>query len=114
MDEPKEKLQDIARTMGVGGYKRHVLLCLGPDCCAPEVGQAAWDVLKRELKDRNLWVAAYANDVFAYVPSARILIEGGYEADFNMIYYGLPTRFSNDVEDVLIKKVHELVKKVGS
>ena len=68
--------------------------------------------LKRELKGANLWVAAYANDVFAYVPSARILLEGGYEADFNLIYYGLPGRFRNDVEEVLIRQVHALVGKV--
>jgi hypothetical protein len=68
--------------------------------------------LKREIKDTNLWVAGYANDVFSYVPSVRILLEGGYEADFNLIYYGLPTRFSNDVEEILLKKVHDVVKKV--
>jgi hypothetical protein len=67
--------------------------------------------LKRELKDANLWVAGYANDVFAYVPSVRILLEGGYEADYNLIYYGLPTRFSNRVEYVLVQKVQQLVQK---
>lgn len=66
--------------------------------------------LKRELKGTNLWVAGYANDVFAYVPSARILIEGGYEADFNLIYYGLPGRFNNQVEEVLVQRIHALVK----
>jgi (2Fe-2S) ferredoxin len=54
MDEPKEKLQGIAASMGVGHYKRHVLLCLGPDCCSPDDGQKAWDVLKKELKQRGL------------------------------------------------------------
>jgi hypothetical protein len=68
--------------------------------------------LKRELKDGNVWLAAYANDVFAYVPSARILLEGGYEADFNLIYYGLPGRFAPSVEDVLVRKVHDLAKWV--
>jgi hypothetical protein len=68
--------------------------------------------LKRELKGGHLWVAGYANDVFAYIPSVRILLEGGYEADYNLIYYGLPTRFSNQVENTLIGKVHELVRKV--
>jgi hypothetical protein len=68
--------------------------------------------LKRELRGGNLWVAAYANDVFAYVPSVRVLIEGGYEADFNLILYGLPSRFRKDVEETLVKKVHALVKKV--
>jgi neutral ceramidase len=70
--------------------------------------------LQRELKGGELWVAAYANDVFAYVPSTRILLEGGYEADFNLIYYGLPTRFRNDVEDVLVRAVQGLVKKARS
>jgi hypothetical protein len=68
--------------------------------------------LKRELPGKTCWIAGYANDVFAYVPSTRILIEGGYEADSNLIYYGLPTRFRNSVEDILVRKVHELVKKV--
>lgn len=68
--------------------------------------------LKRDIKTPNLWLTGYANDVFAYVPSVRILIEGGYEADYNLIYYGLPTRFSNDVEEVLVKKVQEVVKRV--
>ena len=37
---------------------------------------------------------AYANDVMAYIPSARVLQEGGYEADSSMTYYGHPARWS--------------------
>jgi neutral ceramidase len=66
--------------------------------------------LRRELPGENLWTAGYCNDVFAYVPSMRILTEGGYEADFNLIYYGLPTRFAPSVEDIVVGKVLELVK----
>jgi hypothetical protein len=69
--------------------------------------------LKRELGAEKLWVAGYANDVFAYVPSVRILAEGGYEADFNLIYYGLPTRFAPTVEDVLVRSIHEVVQRAG-
>ena len=38
--------------------------------------------LQRELggEGRALWVAAYANDVLGYIPSVRVLKEGGYEA----------------------------------
>ncbi len=68
--------------------------------------------LKREVHGGPLWVAGYANDVFAYIPSVQILLEGGYEADYNLIYYGLPTRFSNQVEDVLIRKVKDLIRQV--
>ena len=42
--------------------------------------------LKREVGDR-IWVVAYSHDVPAYIPSVRILKEGGYEADFSMMYY---------------------------
>jgi len=67
--------------------------------------------LKRESPDSPLWVAGYCNDIFAYVPSMRILTEGGYEADFSIMYYGLPTRFAPAVEDTLMKKVAELVAR---
>ena len=36
--------------------------------------------LKGEHGWEDTWVAAYCNDVFGYVPSARVLKEGGYEA----------------------------------
>lgn len=67
--------------------------------------------LRRELPDEKLYVAGYCNDVFAYVPSVRILKEGGYEADSNLIYYGLPARFAPQVEDLLVQKVVALVKE---
>jgi hypothetical protein len=70
--------------------------------------------LRRELPHERLWTAGYCNDVFAYVPSVRVLIEGGYEADTNLIYYGLPTRFAPEVEDVLVQKVLALVKETGT
>jgi (2Fe-2S) ferredoxin len=54
MEEPKEKLQAIAADKCIGDYKRHVFLCTGPDCCTPEVGLAAWETLKQELKARGL------------------------------------------------------------
>ena len=44
----------------------------------------------------------------------RILTEGGYEAEFNLIYYGLPARFAPEVEDTLVEKVIELVKRTAS
>jgi neutral ceramidase len=69
--------------------------------------------LRRELPGERLWTAAYCNDVFAYVPSVRILTEGGYEADFNMMYYGLPTRFAPEVENTLVQKVVALVKRTS-
>jgi hypothetical protein len=70
--------------------------------------------LKRELGNSPpVWVTAYANDVMAYIPSVRVLKEGGYEADSSMIYYGFPTRWAPPVEERIIGKVHGLVKETG-
>ena len=67
--------------------------------------------LKRELGREKVWVAGYSNDVFAYIPSSQVLREGGYEAGGAMIYYGQPGPFSPDIEETIIRKVHELVKQ---
>lgn len=69
--------------------------------------------LKRELGTDGLWVTAYCNDVMAYIPSVRILNEGGYEPDFSMMYYDLPGFWNPALEETIIRKVHELTRQVG-
>jgi (2Fe-2S) ferredoxin len=54
MSAEHDELQAAAAKVGVGGYRRHVFLCTGPSCCTPEVGQAAWETLKRTLKEEGL------------------------------------------------------------
>jgi dienelactone hydrolase len=65
--------------------------------------------LKREFDAGRLWVNAYANDVPCYIPSRRVLDEGGYEAVGAMIYYDRPTRLAAEVEDQIINGVHRLM-----
>jgi len=67
--------------------------------------------LKRELDSQRLWVTAYANYVPCYIPSRRILAEGGYEAEDSLWYYDRPTRISTNAEELIIKTVHELIPK---
>lgn len=64
--------------------------------------------LKAEISGTRTWVTGYANDVMAYVPSRRVLREGGYEGATAMIYYGLPTSWSEDVEKQVVEATHEL------
>ncbi len=64
--------------------------------------------LKNELPGSTIWIAGYCNDVMAYIPSLRVLQEGGYEGETAMIYYGLPTKWSAAVEDDIVKAVKEL------
>ena len=64
--------------------------------------------LKRELGE-TLWVTGYANDVMAYIPSARVLREGGYEGATSMVYYGLPSVWGPDVEERIVAEVKRQV-----
>ena len=65
--------------------------------------------LKKELDAKRLWVTAYANDVPCYIPSERILKEGGYEAGGAMIYYGRPAPFKPGLENQIISKAKLLL-----
>ena len=65
--------------------------------------------IKTELLDTRVWVAGYANDVMAYIPSRRVLLEGGYEGKTAMVYYGLPTAWAEDVEQRIVTAVKRSV-----
>ena len=69
--------------------------------------------LKREYPRADLIVAGYSNEVMCYIPSRRILHEGGYEAVDSMIYYGQPGPFVEGVEETLIAACHRLLADVG-
>lgn len=58
--------------------------------------------LKREFDRSRLWVNGYANDGRCYIPSERILKEGGYEGGDAMIYYDFPHRFAPGLEQKII------------
>ncbi len=66
--------------------------------------------IKAELGDKKTWVAGYSNDVMAYIPSRRVLTEGGYEGGGAMIYYGLPTIWAPEVEQLIMQEVHRQAK----
>jgi len=64
--------------------------------------------LKRELKElepdsgRALWVAGYSNGMFGYIPSVRVLREGGYEAG----------PWDEVLEERIVNKVHDLNRRL--
>ncbi len=72
--------------------------------------------LKRELgKNRAVWVAGYSNDVMAYIPSLRVLREGGYEGGAAMRYIRStphPGPWAVTVERHLIDRVHSMVNRL--
>uniref|UniRef100_UPI0037835598 neutral/alkaline non-lysosomal ceramidase N-terminal domain-containing protein n=1 Tax=Prosthecobacter sp. TaxID=1965333 RepID=UPI0037835598 len=67
--------------------------------------------IKREFDRSRMWVNGYANDVPCYVPSRRVLDEGGYEGAGAMTYYDRPTKFALDVEERIMSAVHAVMPK---
>jgi hypothetical protein len=68
-------------------------------------------LLEDALGPNQLWVVAYCNDVFGYLPSKRVLREGGYET--RGLYAGGAGFFAPKAQDILVQKVRELALKAG-
>ncbi|MEE2947687.1 MAG: neutral/alkaline non-lysosomal ceramidase N-terminal domain-containing protein [Verrucomicrobiota bacterium] len=62
--------------------------------------------LKREFDRARLWINAYSNDAPCYIPSERILREGGYEGAGAMVYYDRPTKLAAGLEDKIVSEIH--------
>jgi len=67
--------------------------------------------LKADSGNPQLWVAGYCNDVMAYIPSRRVLLEGGYEGATSMVYYGLPTTWAPQVETLIVDQVQQFLNE---
>ncbi len=60
----------------------------------------------------STWVSGYNNDLLSYIPSLRVLQEGGYEGVTGMYEYGHRAPYAPDVEEKITRAVEELVKQV--
>ena len=67
-------------------------------------------LLEKSVGPLRLWTAAYCNDVFGYLPSARVLNEGGYECRGLYTAQGF---FAPNAQDVMAAKVRELAEQAG-
>jgi Neutral/alkaline non-lysosomal ceramidase, N-terminal len=62
---------------------------------------------------RVVWVAGYANDMFGYVPTARVLREGGYEGNRSVLWSALPAPFAENTEERILNGIDRLVEQLG-
>lgn len=92
----------------------HVLR-LGPLSLVALSGEVVVDyalAIKKKYGE-GTWVAACTDSVFGYVPSARVLREGGYEGGDAMLYFGRPGPFADTVEATVLGGVDALMSSVG-
>lgn len=64
--------------------------------------------LKHEFGRSSTWAVGYANDFMAYIPSLRVLREGGYEGGGAMLYFGHHGPWASAVEDDIWRSVQRL------
>lgn len=65
--------------------------------------------LKAELDPEKVWIHGYSNDFCAYIPSERLLKEGGYGGGSETVYFALPTILATGLEEAIIGQVHKQI-----
>lgn len=68
---------------------------------------------KNKYPRENIFVSGYCNHVMCYIPTKKILQEGGYEAEDNLIYYAKPGPFEEDVEQKIMTTIGNVLHAVG-
>jgi len=91
---------------------------------AGEVGVDYALELKKEFGGGRIWPVAYANEVPCYIPSERVLQEGGYEAGWdrdqgpgvpgatsNIVFYGWAAPLAAGVEERILGTLRSMLRK---
>lgn len=70
--------------------------------------------LKREMASipSALWVAGYSNDVFGYLGSRRVIVEGGYEG-YSANMWDFPGPWGTNSEERVIGKAYDLIRSIN-
>jgi hypothetical protein len=68
--------------------------------------------IKRMFKGQTPWTVGYAYEIPCYIPSNRLLKEGGYEAESSLVYYGIYGPFAGRIQDSIMKTVADLFEEV--
>ncbi|HLR38597.1 MAG TPA: neutral/alkaline non-lysosomal ceramidase N-terminal domain-containing protein [Chitinophagaceae bacterium] len=83
---------------------RQLLIALGGEVTVE------YAVKLKERLGHDLFVLGYSNDVMNYIPSEKILEEGGYEGKQAHIVYGLPSKWKSGIEERIIRSTVALTK----
>jgi neutral ceramidase len=70
--------------------------------------------LKRMYAADGIWPVGYAYEVPCYIPSARLIKEGGYETEDSMMFYGYYGPFKTSVENQVLNRIQTLLANLRS
>lgn len=67
----------------------------------------------KKILGPDLFVMGYSNDVMAYIPTAEILREGGYEGHTSQMAFGMPAKWKESIEPAIMNEISKLATKAG-
>ncbi|MCA9064147.1 MAG: hypothetical protein KDA96_13840 [Planctomycetaceae bacterium] len=67
--------------------------------------------LKKDLDRDRFWLNTYSNDFCCYIPSERLVVEGGYGGGAEVPYFALPTTLKAGLEQLIVDEVHRQVPR---
>lgn len=94
---------------------RASILKLSDDRCIFSLGgEPSYDVgvvLRGAFPETKIICVGYADDI-AYIPSDRMIAEGGYEADGSVVEYRLKGRIAPGVDEALVRGFREAMRSL--
>ena len=105
LDRGEKPVSEIRYTVQAWAFGRDLAMVMLP-------GEVVVDYslrIKREFDASRMWVNAYVNDRPGYIPSERVLREGGYEGGFVMFRTHYPGPLAPGLEEKIMAAVREVV-----
>jgi neutral ceramidase len=72
-----------------------------------------YSIQLKRMFGEDIFVFGYSNDVMAYIPTAAILREGGYEGASSQMVYGLPATWASGIETDILHEAQQLAAEVN-
>lgn len=74
---------------------------------------SGYSILLKQLFGKEIFVMGYSNDVMAYIPTEKVLHEGGYEGETSQMAYGLPSTWKKGIETNILETTVLLARQMG-
>ncbi len=72
-----------------------------------------YSIFAKKMLGQDTFVMGYANGVMGYIPSEKILREGGYEGKIAQVVYGMPSVWSDDIEKRILGGIVDTAREAG-